>query len=243
MTVRVDEPERELAAARLLQDHPEGFEVAPDGFAVYTDAAGEETLRAEFAVVTAEAVEPGWEDRWREFHQPSWVGEIWIGPPWEEPPPDALSVVVDPGRAFGTGSHATTRLCLELLQELPRGSLLDVGCGSGVLSIGGAKLGYQPVVSLDRDPAAIEATLRNAAANEVALDVRAVDAVTEDLPAAEVTVANIDLASVERLAERLETRVLVTAGYFHSRTPRLEGFGHVERRIDGGWAADLWERK
>ena len=89
-------------------------------------------------------VEAGWEDRWREFHRPVRVGPLWIGPPWETAPGDALAVVIDPGRAFGTGAHPTTRLCLELLLDLPRTSLLDVGCGSGVLSIAAARLGFGP---------------------------------------------------------------------------------------------------
>jgi ribosomal protein L11 methyltransferase len=227
----------------MLELHPEGFEEAPGELAVYTDAAGEARLREAFGDVAVAPVEPGWEERWREFHQPLWVGPVWIGPPWERPPDDAITVVVDPGRAFGTGSHPTTRLCLELLLELERGSLLDVGCGSGILAVAGAKLGFAPVVAVDRDPAATAAAARNALANEGAVDVRQTDARTGELPPADVTVANLDLATVEAVGSRLEGGVLVTAGYFHSRTPRLEEFQHRERRIDGGWAADVFERQ
>jgi ribosomal protein L11 methyltransferase len=152
-------------------------------------------------------------------------------------------VIIDPGRAFGTGSHPTTRLCLGFLHELDRGSLLDVGCGSGVLSVAAAKLGFEPVFAVDRDVAAVEATRRNARQNGVAVDARLLDAVSAELPAADVGLANIDLASVQALAPRLQVGLLVTAGYFHSRTPMLDGFAHRERRIDGGWAADLFERE
>ena len=69
------------------------------------------------------------------------------------------AVVIEPGRAFGTGAHPTTRLCLELLAELARGSLLDVGCGSGVLAVAGAKLGFRPVHAVDHDPVAVDATI------------------------------------------------------------------------------------
>jgi ribosomal protein L11 methyltransferase len=151
--------------------------------------------------------------------------------------------VIDPGQAFGTGSHPTTRLCLEFLLELERGSLLDVGCGSGVLSVAAAKLGFEPVVALDREPAAVEATRRNAAANGVSVEVELGDALTARLPRTEITLANIDLASVGKLAARLDAQTLVTAGYFHSRQPEPPGWVHRQRRIDGGWAADRFERQ
>ena len=210
---------------------------------VYTDTAGEERLRAVFANVSAELVEPGWEERWREFHRPVWIGPLWVGPPWVEPPDDAVAIVVDPGRAFGTGSHPTTRLCLALLLELDRGSVVDIGCGSGVLSVAAAKLGFGPVVAIDRETAAVEAARRNARTNDVEIDVRRGDALAAELPGSDVAVANIDLASVEKLSGRLDVRVLVSAGYFHSRMPSIAGYVHRERRIDGGWAADRFERQ
>ena len=86
-----------------------------------------------------------WPGAWRDFHHGVRIGALWVGPPWEQPSADAVAVVIDPGRAFGTGAHATTRLCLELLQDAEPGSLLDVGSGSGVLSIAAAKLGFAPV--------------------------------------------------------------------------------------------------
>ena len=241
MSVAIPAGLLEEARARLLDLHPEGFEESDGELAVYTDELGEERLRAAFDDVSSSPVEPGWEERWREFHRPVWVGPLWIGPSWEHPPADAVSVVIDPGRAFGTGAHPTTRLCLEFLLELERGSLLDLGCGSGVLAIAGAKLGFDPVVALDLEESAVEAARRNARANAVEIEIGRSDVLAAELPPADVAVANVNLAVVESVAPRIRSKRLVTAGYFHARQPRLSSYVHRERKIDGGWAADLFE--
>jgi ribosomal protein L11 methyltransferase len=167
------------------------------------------------------------------------VGRVWVGPPWEAPPPDALAVVIDPGRAFGTGAHPTTRLCAELLQGLPRGSLLDAGCGSGVLAVAAALLGFEPVWAVDVDAQAVEAAEANAARNGVSVVALHADALADRLPAADTAVANIALDVVERVAPRLECSHLVTSGYLESQHPGLAGYRSVERRVLEGWAADL----
>ena len=167
------------------------------------------------------------------------AGRLWIVPPWERAPQHADSITIDPGRAFGTGAHPTTRLCLELVSELEPGSLLDVGCGSGVIAIAAAKLGFAPVVGLDRDPHAIEAARANAAANGFELDFRRVDARLDALPNADAAVANISEELVAAVAPRLSCGLLVTSGYFEPHVPRLPGFRAVGRRRLDGWAADL----
>jgi ribosomal protein L11 methyltransferase len=226
----------------MLEIFPEGFEeVDRQGgieLAAYTDAAGEERMWAFFGGGRAADVEAGWEDRWRAFHRPVRVGRLWVGPPWETPADDALVVVVDPGRAFGTGSHQTTQLCLAALQELEPGSLLDVGCGSGVLSVAAALLGFGPVSAVDIEPPSIDAARANAAANGVDLDVRLVTT-DEPLPSADVVLANISLESVEALTPRIECATLVTSGYLASETPALPGFEHIARRTLDGWACDV----
>jgi ribosomal protein L11 methyltransferase len=235
----------EEARAAMLELFPEGFEeVERDGsieLAAYTTAQGEERLWHVFSGAHATDVADGWEDRWKTFHRPVRVGRLWVGPPWEKPDAGLLTVVVDPGRAFGTGAHPTTRLCLELLQELEPASLLDVGCGSGVLSIAAALLGFAPVVGVDTEEAAVEATHANAAANGVRVDARLV-AAGEALPAADVAVANISLDAVEALPERLDSAQLVTSGYLADQRPALAGFAHAERRVLDGWAADVHRR-
>ncbi len=112
-----------------------------------------------------------------------------------------------------------------------------------MLSIAAAKLGFAPIVAIDVDGAAVEAVSRNAEANGVEIEVRHGDALELELPTVDLVVANIHLAGVEALARRVQTTRLVTAGYFHSRMPEAPGFVHLERRIDGGWAADLFERQ
>jgi len=219
-------------------DHPDAVELV-----AYTDAGGEERLWAAFGEVRAEEIPADWELRWREFHRPVQVAGLWVGPPWETPPPGVAAIVVEPGRAFGTGGHATTRLCLELLAELDRGSLLDVGCGSGVLSIAGVRLGFAPVTAVDNDPAALDATGRNASANGVELELLLADGLAQPLPGADLAVANISRDTVERLGPHIDAPMIVASGYLERDEPVLPGFRREARRTEGGWAADLFRRE
>ena len=133
---------------------------------------------------------------------------LWLRPSWEEPREGAIDVVVDPGRAFGTGAHPTTRLCLELLLELEAageasGPLTDLGTGSGVLAIAAAKLGWDPVRGYDHEPPAIEAAAANAAANGVELELERVN-LREGLPdLAPTVVANMTAPVLQAVAGQL----------------------------------------
>ena len=214
----------------LLHIFPEGVEELDGAFAVYAD---EPPLG--FDVVTVDEVDEGWPDKWRDFHHGVRIGRLWVGPPWEQPPADAIAVVIDPGRAFGTGAHATTRLCLELLQEVEAASLLDVGCGSGVLSVAAAKLGFAPIRAIDVDDVALETTRANAVANEVEIEVGA------ELEPAQIAVMNIALDVVEAMLRQLPVERAITSGYLERDEPRAEGWQRLERRVRDGWAADLLE--
>ena len=227
----------------LLERFPDGLEERAAGerieLVVFTDEHGEAELRHAFADVSAESVLPGWEDRWKEFHRPVYAGGLWIGPPWIEPPPGERVVVVDPGRAFGTGAHPTTRASIELLARLERGSMLDAGCGSGVVSVAAARLGFRPVLAVDADEVAVEVAAETARRNEVVVSVSRADVLLDDLPATDALVANIELGVVERLLERATASVAVTSGYLESQTPHVSRWEHASRLVVDGWAADI----
>ena len=263
LAVRVARDDAELVLAELLALSPAGLEEVEhaDGsveYAVY-GAPGElpalPALRAAageaLVEVTTTELPDDWADRWREFHQPVIVGgRVLIRPPWSGPVPAAggvpIEVVIDPGQAFGTGAHATTRLCLELLLEVtPGGPLLDVGCGSGVLAIAAAKLGFAPVIAVDNDRAGVAATADNAAANEVALEVTRLDVRADPLPVAPTVVANLLAPLVLDLAPRLPpaTDALIVGGLLINEVDAVaaaladRGFHARNRRTEREWGA------
>jgi len=184
LAVRCRPEQAELVLAELTVLAPNGVEEeAGPGYVEYAIYGGEGELPelGELEVAAGEGlvevvsttVPDDWADRWQDFHKPLLVGDrLWLRPSWEQPRDGAIDLVVDPGRAFGTGAHPTTRLCLELLLELEQageaqGALVDLGAGSGVLAIAAAKLGWNPVSGYDHEPASIEASKANAAVNEV----------------------------------------------------------------------------
>jgi ribosomal protein L11 methyltransferase len=247
VSVRVPTDHAEEMRATFVALAPEGFEERDVGWAtelaVYVDTAALDGLRERLSDPTLERVEDRWEDAWRAFHRPVEVGGVWLGPPWETPPDPARAVVIDPGRAFGTGAHPTTRLCVELLAGVDgRGSLLDVGCGSGVLAIVAARVGFGPIACVDIDPVAVETTIANAAANCVAVEARVLDALSDPLPVADVAVANVLLGPVEAILARLDAREAITAGYLEGERPAHPGWVHVETAVLDGWAADRFRR-
>lgn len=232
-TLRASAADADAALLRMLELFPGGVEQEEDGghvvFAGYADEPPAPDL-------TGTPVEPGWEDRWREYHRPVRAGALWIGPPWCDPVPPA--VVIDPGRAFGTGAHGSTRAALELLQRQPPGAALDLGCGSGVLSIAALLLGFGPVQAFDIDPLAVAATHRNAERNGVEVPVTQADVLHDPLPPAPLWLANLELHLLEPLLRRPDVppRVLVS-GLLESQT-----VGGADRVVVDGWAAELVER-
>ncbi len=259
MAIRVTDGDADVVLAELLQYSPDGLEqVDGDGwteFAIY-GAPGElpslpdlETVIAGVQVdISTTEVEDGWEDRWREFHKPLVVEDrLRVRPPWEPTGDERFDLVVDPGRAFGTGAHPTTSLCLELLlDEEPAGSLFDLGCGSGVIAILAAKMGFEPVLAADYDQLAVDATLVNGRVNGVELEVSKLDLRADPLPVADYLVANIlapvlvDLAS--KMGEWRPKRAMLS-GLLETQAEEVlrawEGIGYSEvtRAVRGDWCA------
>jgi ribosomal protein L11 methyltransferase len=261
LAVRVRRGDAERVLAELLDLAPDGLEERDLGdaveYALY-GAAGELPELGELRAaaggalvdVSSREVADDWAERWREFHRPLVLGDrLVVRPPWISPDsaaPAALDVVIEPGQAFGTGAHATTRLCLELLLDLePGDGLLDLGCGSGVLAITAARIGWRGVRAVDHDPSAVEATRLNAAANGVELVVQRVDLRTDPLPSAPTVLANLVrpllLAYAQRLARPPAT--LIAGGLLAGEEDEIaaavarHGLAERARVRRGEWAA------
>jgi ribosomal protein L11 methyltransferase len=265
-------------AVRCAPEHadrvlPDLLELAPNGveeergpgwveYAIYggpgeVPELGELRAAAGDAVVdvSASAVPDDWADRWTEFHQPIEVaGRIRIRPSWEPADGGAIDVVVDPGQAFGTGAHPTTRMSLELLVELAErgkasGPLADWGTGSGVLAIAAAKLGWGPIFACDREQASLDAAADNAKANGTEIELSRVDLREDRPPVAPTAVANLTAPLLAEAASRLTAdnglRTLVCSGMLERESAGVvEALAPLslkprERRAEGDWVGLL----
>jgi ribosomal protein L11 methyltransferase len=268
LALRVRREHAELVLAELLELAPSGVEEVDVGegvveYAVYgapgelptlpdlTAAAGGSLVE-----VTTSEIADDWSERWREFHTPLVLGErLTVRPPWEPPGSTEIDLVIDPGQAFGTGGHATTRLCLELMLSVApgTGSFFDLGCGSGVLAVAAARLGWAPVVAADYDPVAVEATRRNAAVNKVAVQASRIDLRRDPLPAADTVAANLLAPLLLTLAPRLvhsewPTRLIASGLLEHEADAVAEalapaGLDEEGRLSRDGWSALLFARR
>ena len=244
-----DEAE-EIARAAVLEAFADGVEerrAAAGGLELAVYCADRPARLPEVAGTwSEEPVADGWEDGWRAFHTGRTVaGKLWVGPPWVAPPAGLPAVVIDPGQAFGTGSHATTLLCLALLLEQPPGPMLDLGCGSGVLAIAAARLGHAPVLACDDDPVAVEVAAENAARNGAAVQVWQCDALYDELPKAlPLWLANLQLAPLQELAWRPDLPArLIVSGLLAGEEFAIAGYRIAERRTLDGWEGLLLERE
>ena len=172
------------------------FDAETDMNPILTALQESQLLESGFAYKIEQIEDKDWEREWMDnFHPMKFGKRLWICPTWREiPEPDAVNVMLDPGLAFGTGTHPTTALCLEWLDslDLEGKTVIDFGCGSGILAIAALKLGAKSAVGIDIDPQAILASRNNAEANGVADRLQLF--LSDDKPAdlkADVVVANI----------------------------------------------------
>jgi len=284
LAVKVRRADAEEVLAELLEIAPAGVEECGGGgetveYAVYGSEGELPTLPDlkaaagdAFVEITTSEVADGWDERWKEFHKPVLiepgtppngrraVPALWVRPPWEakNEQDDVEEIVIDPGRAFGTGAHATTRMCLELLmaaaaEDGGKGPLIDVGTGSGVLAIAGAKLGYGPVKALDNDPQSVVAATENAAVNRMKIEVRRWELRREQIPTidggGQLTVtANLVKPLLEAIARTMEHAPtnLIAGGLLNGQVDEVAeafaerlGMEERERRSSGEWSA-VW---
>jgi len=267
LAVRAPAEAAELVLAALLELAPSGVEqVDGDGvveLAVYGVPGelpeldpGEAQVGGVRVSVSSAEVPDDWEERWKRFHVPVLIGErLYVRPPWEKAAagPGMIDLPIDPGQAFGTGAHATTRLSLELLLQLARGgtrgSLCDLGCGSGVLAIAAARLGFAPVSAIDFDPLAVQATTANADRNGVCLErVERLDLRVAASPAADVVAANLMRPLLLGVAEMMRDlpRWLIVSGLLEDEADEVAAafapLSERRRLADRGWSALLLER-
>ena len=238
--------------AAELWDHPiTGIEERTDelvvGFVDEADAReAARSLGAPTSVI--EVVDDSYLDEWRHFARPSTIGRLFVRPEWVEgaKPDGTLELVIEPGRTFGSGAHASTRLMLAMMQQhdLRGRTVLDLGCGSGILSVAACVLGAARVDAIDVDPHAIECTNDNARRNEVDGRVVARVATANDL------VEPVDVALVNVLplvhreiatdVRRLTTELVIVAGLLDTQIADIESV-YAGRRVgelrEDGWAA------
>lgn len=272
LAIRCKAEHADLALAQLIELAPTGIEEVRDGdiveYAVYGPpgeipslpdlqvAVGDDLVE-----VTTSEVADDWQERWRDFHHAlkvepasgSGPRSFFLRPSWEsvDVPEGAVEVVLDPGQAFGTGSHPTTRLCVAHLLDLePGGEFVDIGCGSGVLAIAAGKLGWGPLRGYDFDPLAVTATIENAESNGVSMVVEELDVRAEagGLPPLAPTVfANIMRPQLLDVARQLPAdhgiRDIVLSGLLDEEADEIagayaaSGLGEVARISEGGWTA------
>ncbi len=209
----------------------------------------------EGAVTLKKVNDRDWENEWKNFYKPMRLGKnILIKPTWEETEvgKDDVLIELDPGMAFGTGTHESTRMCIELLESFlkPGQKLLDIGCGSGILSITAAKLGCVKVLGIDIDPTAVKVSHENIGINKVEEIVSVREAVLDDLECEEfnVVVANIVADVIIDISGRVrqfltKDGIYIVSGIIRDRAEEVRetligcGFRMVEEQSSGEWVA------
>jgi ribosomal protein L11 methyltransferase len=268
--ITVPEQNEDLAVALLWEAGTAGIDVRTGDatgrarravlLAYFEDDASPEGLRDHLVDVTIETTpvpDVDWVARFRESFRSFRVGGFVVAPPWDLPATAAgtHTLIVDPGRAFGTGTHETTRLCLAALEErAERGTLgrvLDVGAGTGILAVAAAHLGAPSVTATDIDPEAVAVARAHARLNGVRLHIVRADGVASFRPGTfELVLANLTAPLVKALATDMKALLasggaLVLSGLLESDLPEVEAafesLGRPAVRREGEWAALVCE--
>jgi ribosomal protein L11 methyltransferase len=204
--------------------------------------------------------EEDWSNAWREFFKPKRIGKHWlIQPSWEpaQPLPTDRVITLDPGQAFGTGEHATTAMCLQLLEtiDLTDKLIADIGCGSGILSVASCLAGAKEVCAVDSDEVAVDVALQNAEMNQV--DYQTLLGAGFDVLSSERTfdlvISNIISAVLIQLSPEVYQRVKpgghwIMSGIIEQHWPDVKsaaeevGFKFIEMRQEGEWVAAIFSR-
>lgn len=218
---------------------------------------GEALLDSGAVKVSAHIVpEEDWSESWKQFFKPRPIGsKFMIKPTWEEVGDTGRMVIeLDPGQAFGTGEHATTQLCLAMLEEAVEAGdvVIDVGCGSGILSIAAVKLGAK-VHATEIDAPAAAVAIENAKRNATPMEIAVAESIPPTFPPADVVVSNIVSATLIRLADNISAHlkpdgVWIASGIIPANLPDViagaeaQGFKEAARREDGGWVCIVFRR-
>lgn len=203
-------------------------------------------LKTEIALIA----DKDWERVWMDDFKPQQFGQrLWICPSWMEPPePDAVNLILDPGLAFGTGTHPTTSLCLSWLDnaDLDNKTVIDYGCGSGILALAALKLGASQVYAVDIDPQALQATENNAQTNHISKQQLVIDYPPSLSRPVDLLIANILLGPLVALRDDFhsllkENGILLLSGILSEQAPGLieayqHKFNHQHTCHSDGWS-------
>lgn len=262
VVLQVPRAEVEDVLDRLLPALPEGVREIERGEAIELRIRGLRIPSLEEIVslagrtdlmVQEHEISDDWRERRRTDYVPEVIGgRLVVRPAWAASAGAEIEIVLEEGAAFGAGTHPTTRTCLELLLEIePAGSFADLGCGSGVLAILAARLGWDPVTAVDISPASIELAQHNAQANGVAVRTLALDLREDPLPRAEGFAANIAPAVHPLLATALPDpppRLGLVSGIHPGEVDQViagyvdRGLGVRARHDIDGWSVVMLER-
>lgn len=250
-----------MTAAELYDDAPKTY---------VSELAIESTIREKLSCIGEfldvgrgfvgyrEIQEDDWSDGWKKYYETLHLTErLVVNPSWIEYEPAEGEVVIelDPGSAFGTGTHETTALCASLLDRLlePQHSVLDLGTGSGILAIIASKLGCRDVEAIDIDQMAVEVALNNAAANQADIRCHAGELIDAYKPQYDIIVANIIADIISSLASDFpkymnENSVLIVSGIINDKAEavreslRIAGLRLIEEQDSNDWHAMVWQR-